>query len=124
MNILIVDDWEDIGVLLRRNIVKHLHHVKVEQVLDIPDAPQAIERLQPHIVVLDVRLPSGSGLGLIQFVKRLLPEAKVIMFTGYADLRTERSAMDLGADYFFYKSDDYEKFVETVTELIPAPHEV
>src|ERR1051326_7303728 len=113
MNILVVDDRDDIGGLLRLDMAGHFRHVRVKQVLDIPPAVDAIQRHLPEIVVLDTRLPSGSGLGLIQQIKRLLPVTTVIVFTGYADMRTENLAMELGADHFFYKADDYDKLLHT-----------
>ena len=52
------------------------------------------------MVLLDVRLPDGDGVRLLEFFRETLPDVEVIMITGYAEVDSAVEAMKMGAyDY-------------------------
>lgn len=78
----------------------------------------ALERfrtLQPEIVILDIELPDGNGLDLLQTIKRERPATRVLMFSNH-DFFRQRCTIQ-GADYFFDKSWEFEALTSTVQSL-------
>lgn len=67
----------------------------------------AIERigaLLPDVVILDLRLQSGSGMSVLEDIKKCHASIKVIVFTRYTDELCIDRCKRAGADYFFDKS--------------------
>ncbi|MBI5076600.1 MAG: sigma-54-dependent Fis family transcriptional regulator [Nitrospirae bacterium] len=57
----------------------------------------------PDTVILDLRLPDGSGIDVLKEIKKDYPEISVIVMTGYGEIDEAVSAMKLGAEYYFQK---------------------
>ena len=62
--------------------------------------------LQPDLILIDIRLASGSGLDVLRALHEhsLVPEAIKVVLTNYADAEYENLCVRLGADRFFDKS--------------------
>jgi len=58
---------------------------------------------QPDAAILDVQLPSGSGIELLRSIKEKLPDIPVIIVTGYATISVAVEAMKYGAYHFLEK---------------------
>ena len=89
----------------------------VGQADDVPLARNLVETLKPDVAILDIRMPSGSGADLVPNLKKLSPAPKVIMLTNYAYPENRKKCMDGGADYFFDKSKDFDRLLETLQSL-------
>jgi DNA-binding NarL/FixJ family response regulator len=92
----------------------------VEVIGQAERAAEAIRRirdLKPDVVVLDISIPGGSGLQVLQAVKKHNPPPLVIMLTNFAHEQYRRRCQQLGADYFFDKSSEFEKVMEVLQEL-------
>lgn len=71
----------------------------------------------PDVAIVDVRLPDGSGVGLIRDVRSGAPHVKCIVFTSFADNEAFFLAMMAGASGFVLKDTDPDELrvaVETV----------
>src|SRR5439155_19582636 len=78
----------------------------------VGDVQQARERLQINeygLVLLDVRMPSGSGLDLIALIRRISADTQIIVISGYATFDMVVEAMKLGAVDFITKPFDPER---------------
>ena len=117
MRIFIADDSE----LLRVRLVDMLSEIEgieiIGQAQDSLDAIESIEKLNPHVVILDVRMPQGDGIKVLEAIKKNLQSPKVIIFTNYPYPQYRKRYMDAGADFFFDKSTEFEKLVDTVKYL-------
>lgn len=71
---------------------------------DEQDAIEHIDALLPDVVILDVSLQSGSGIGVLQNIKEHHAEIKVMVVTYYSDEYYADRCKRAGADYFFDKS--------------------
>jgi two-component system chemotaxis response regulator CheY len=74
--------------------------------LTTADGPQGIElykKEKPDIVLLDVGLPTISGLEVLKQIKQFDPDAKIIMITGYPSSLMKEEAMSNGAFAFYEK---------------------
>ena len=118
MRIFIADDSE----LLRVRLVDMLSEIEgieiVGQAQESLDAIESIEKLNPHVVILDVRMPQGDGIKVLEAIKKNLQSPKVIIFTNYPYPQYRKRYMDAGADFFFDKSTEFEKLVDTVKYLV------
>jgi DNA-binding NarL/FixJ family response regulator len=109
VKLLIVDDSSAVyGRLLGMlGGVEHLTALSIARSLH--EAVEKGRQLCPDAVVLDVRLPDGSGLDALSAIKRDSPNTRVYIFTNQVEFRDK--AMRAGADGFFDKSLEFEALV-------------
>jgi len=120
MRIVIVDD----SVVIRQRLVRQLREMDgieiVGQADDVPAAKELVKKLKPDVAILDIRMPSGSGADLVQELKQLKPAPKVIMLTNYPYPENRKKCMDLGADFFFDKSTEFQEVVGVLRSMAPG----
>jgi DNA-binding NtrC family response regulator len=71
---------------------------------------------RPDVVLLDLWLPDGDGLGVLEQLRRL--DAAVIMLTGHGDVPTAVRAMELGAENFLTKPVDLPHLAAAVARVL------
>jgi len=117
MRVLVVDDSE----VVRSRLAEMLSVVEgVEVVGEAVDAVEALElqaRMQPDTLILDIRMPGGNGIDVLQEVKRSYPGTSVIILTNYPYDQIRSACNRLGADYFFDKSSEFEKIPQALLVL-------
>ena len=74
---------------------------------------------QCDVVILDLELRQGSGLGVLKSLATFIPALKpmVIVFSNHADEISRRVAMELGAAYFLDKTSDADKLRPLLEEI-------
>jgi CheY-like chemotaxis protein len=100
-SILAVDDDEALRVLLTTILEKEGYRVTTAI-----DGDQAIEIFQQQpfdLVLLDIMMPTISGLEVLKFIKEKSPSTKVVMLTAYSQLKVAVKTKELGADDFIAK---------------------
>lgn len=101
--ILLVDDHEVVRLGLRALLERHPHF---EVIADASTAREALERVKqysPDVVVMDIRLPGGSGIEACEEITENYPNSKVIMLTSYAEDEMLFSAIRAGAAGYVLK---------------------
>jgi DNA-binding NarL/FixJ family response regulator len=76
------------------------------------EALEAIKRLRPNAVVLDIRMPGLSGIEVLEHIKQFDPRMMVIMITNFPYPQYRDRCLSAGADYFFDKSSEFHKVLE------------
>ena len=103
LRLLIVDDHE----VVRQGLVALLERRPgFEIVAEAGTAAQAVAeaaRFEPDVVVMDVRLPDGSGIEACRDIRTARPETRVIMLTSYPDEEAVLSAIVAGASGYLLK---------------------
>jgi two-component system response regulator DevR len=103
LRLLVVDDHE----VVRQGLVALLGRREgFEVVAEAGSVAESIEqarRHQPDIVVMDVRLPDGSGIEACREIRAELPGTRVIMLTSYPDEEAVLSAIIAGASGYLLK---------------------
>ncbi|MBI4547159.1 MAG: response regulator [Ignavibacteriae bacterium] len=105
--ILVVDDDENILSAFRDFLRKERYGM-----ITASSAEEAMEHLGQHhvdLLIADVRLKAQSGVTLLMEAKRMFPNLRIIVITGYPDLVNEKDVKAFGADFFFLKPLDIEK---------------
>ena len=96
--ILIVDDDQDVGYMLRRISQKNGHHT--DQVFSLSQAMEQANRQEYDLIFLDIYLPDGNGLQSIEQFLKLPGRPEVVIITGYGDPDGAELAIKTGAwDY-------------------------
>lgn len=117
MRILIADDST---LMLERlqQMLNQLDHVEVIGVFhNGSDALDGLQRLNPDLAILDNKMPGLNGVDVIREIRKENHTVKLILLTFYSDSYYRMKAIKSGADYFFSKSDDFEKIPEVIAEL-------
>ncbi|MDA8202183.1 MAG: response regulator transcription factor [Chloroflexi bacterium] len=103
VRIVVVDDHE----VVRQGLVSLLERRKGFQVVaqagSVAEAIEAAHRYRPDLMVMDVRLPDGSGVEATREIRAALPATKVIMLTSYPAEDAVFGAIVAGASGYLLK---------------------
>jgi len=102
-------------------MISELPNVEVVGQADIAfEAINSIRQLRPSVVVLDISMPGGSGMYVLETIKKEHPGPLVIMLTNFAHEQYRQKCLQLGADYFFDKSTEFERVTEVLRQIPSA----
>jgi len=105
IRVLVVDDFE----LWRNYVVATLAKVPELQVVgtadDGADSVRMAQKLQPDLVLIDVRLPKLTGIDAAREIRKRCPDAKILFVSGEAEPEVVRAAFQAGANGYIWKSD-------------------
>jgi len=103
LRLLVVDDHE----VVREGLVSMLaRRPKFQVVAEAGTAADSIElarKFKPDLVIMDVRLPDGSGIEACREIRAEMPETKVVILTSYPDEEAVFSAIIAGASGYLLK---------------------
>ena len=103
LRLLVVDDHE----VVRQGLVALLDRREGFQVVaeagTVAEAIEQARRHQPEIVIMDVRLPDGSGIEACREIRAEFPATRVVMLTSYPDEEAVLSAIVAGASGYLLK---------------------
>jgi DNA-binding NarL/FixJ family response regulator len=101
--LLVVDDHE----VVRQGLVAMLERRPGFQVVaeagTVADAIEMARRHQPDLVIMDVRLPDGSGIEACREIRAEMPNTRVVILTSYPDEEAVFSAIVAGASGYLLK---------------------
>jgi DNA-binding NtrC family response regulator len=102
--VLLVEDKQSLRTMLR-HAIEAAGHCVIEA-RDEPEAVAVLRQGHPDLVLSDLRLPVGDGLGVLHAARDLDPELPVIVMTAYGSIQDAVSAMKQGALDFLAKPVD------------------
>ena len=116
--ILVVED-NDLNRKLFCDVLKNQGYA-VEPVADGEEALDAARRFVPNLIIMDIQLPTISGLELIEAAKadKVLRAIPVLAVTAYAGKGDEERIRDAGADGYLSKPVSIGPFMAAVRELL------
>jgi DNA-binding NarL/FixJ family response regulator len=118
MKVYVVDD----SPLVRERLVTLLSEVEGVEVVGSADNAEegiaGISMKQPDVAILDIRMPSGSGISVLEEVKKRDDSPVVIMLTNYPYPQYRKKCMEAGADYFFDKSSEFHMVTDVLSRMI------
>ena len=112
--ILLVDDHEVVRLGLRALLERHQQFEVVAEAGTARDAIEQVEKYSPDVVVMDIRLPGGSGIEACEEISEKYPDTKVIMLTSYAEDEMLFSAIRAGASGYVLKQIEGEGLVRAI----------
>ncbi|HYZ82837.1 MAG TPA: response regulator [Bryobacteraceae bacterium] len=117
LRILIADDDEPVRVSLRALLESHNYEVAGEA----PHGQAAVEeaaRLQPDVVLLDIRMPVMNGFHAARKLKAQQPETKIIFVAARDEVEYVEEAFRCGADAYVVKIAAREELAQAICAVI------
>ena len=115
--IVLADDHHSVRAGLRALLTDEADLCIVGEAGDGIDTVRLVERLQPHIVVLDLMMPALNGIEVTRQLHRRVPQSRVIILSMHANEAYVLEALSHGAAGYVLKD-------ATVVELVQAIREV
>jgi two-component system response regulator RegA len=108
-SLLLVEDDE----VFRRRLARAFSERgwEVREAADLVGALRAAEHDTPEFVVVDLRLPDGSGLEIVRRLKALDETTVIIVLTAYGSIATALDALRLGATHYLTKPADVDDLI-------------
>lgn len=78
----------------------------------VAEATNLFDTVHPQTVVLDLGLPGGCGLDVLRHIRKTKGKCRVLVLSNHTEPETRRSCNELGADYVFGKSAEFEQAIE------------
>jgi two-component system, NarL family, response regulator DevR len=103
LRLLVVDDHEVVRQGLVAMLARREGFEVVAEAGSVAEAIAMARRFEPDIVVLDVRLPDGSGVEACREIRAERPATKIVMLTSYPDEEAVLSAIVAGASGYLLK---------------------
>lgn len=110
--ILIIDDNQD----FTRSLSNTLEDYKVFSAASGVEGLEKAEKLKPHLVLLDLKMPGIGGMEVLQALKKI-GDIPVVMMTAYGKVDLAVRAMKLGAEDFLMKPIDNEKLKREINKF-------
>ncbi|WP_227762614.1 response regulator [Zhaonella formicivorans] len=118
VKILIVDDQAGVRRLIAETLKEDNYEVHLAA--SGLEALAAMQKMEPAIVLLDMKMPGMSGLEVIQEMKRLNLKSTIVLMTAYGELDMVNQAKKLGVVNFLPKPFDINEMRMMVAGLMSA----
>jgi DNA-binding NarL/FixJ family response regulator len=115
ITILVVDDHWLVRLGLTNLFANLRHFALVADASTASGAVEAARTYAPDIVIMDVRLPDGSGIEACRQIRSDNPRTRVIMLTSYADEDAVIAAILAGASGYLLKQSEPERLIAAVS---------
>ncbi len=116
IRLFIADD----SLIIREHLVTMLNGLAeveiVGQTGTVSEAIAAISTLKPNVVILDLRMPGGSGIDVLHKIKQDGVGPIVIILTNYTFAGYRQKCLDAGADFFLDKSTEFDQIPELLEQ--------
>jgi len=120
-SVLLIDDHDLIRQGLRRAFERNEDFTVVGEASNLGQGEQLVASVKPQVVVIDVRLPDGSGLDLVRKMRQHVPGLGIVVLTMYAGDEQLFSALDAGASAFVPKDAPAEDVVAAARHAAVSP---
>jgi DNA-binding NarL/FixJ family response regulator len=116
LRVFIVED----SPLIRRRIIENLQTLGGFDVIGFAEeegaAVAAIVAAKPDVVVTDIRLKEGNGIEVVRQLreKGFVPRPRIYVLSNYANAEYRLQCELVGADFFFDKSGEYDRFLDAL----------
>lgn len=113
INVLIVEDSDVVREKIKELIAEIGNVTVIGEADNKEDAIILGEKHKPDVIILDIRLSGGgTGFPVLRRLKKQLPDVVTIVISNYSAPQYKKRLVELGADYFFDKSNEFEKITQ------------
>jgi DNA-binding NtrC family response regulator len=114
--ILVVDDEDALRSVLSNELTGAGYEVATAA--DGDEAISTVQNKKFDLVLLDIKMPRVDGFAVLKFIKKGYPALKVIMLTGFADLKNAIESKKHGAEDFVSKPYDLVDLLTTIERVL------
>jgi two-component system response regulator HydG len=117
-HLLVVDDEPAARSTLALLLRKRGHHVL--EAAGVTAAAKCLAEEVVDLVVTDLRMPDGDGLDVLRAAKAHAPATEVILLTAYAEWKSAKEAIRLGALDYFEKGQEPDELYHRIDKALAA----
>jgi DNA-binding NarL/FixJ family response regulator len=117
LRVLIADDSAGVRERLVTMVSALPGITAVGQAQDGLEAVDAIRRIRPDVVILDIRMPGTNGIDVLRQLKKTQPAPRVIVLTNYSYQQYRERCEAAGADFFFDKSTEFDRIPRALDQV-------
>ena len=110
--ILLVDDEKEFVQTLSERL--QMRNMGTAVVYDGNSALAQVQRDEPEVMIIDLKMPGIDGMELLKQVKQTCPRIQVIVMTGHGSEQDKKKCMDLGAFSYMQKPVDINLLSESL----------
>ncbi len=118
ISITIIEDLPDYREALIQLILNTPNLNLLNTYGNAEDAKEELSLLKPDVALVDINLPGMSGIELIDYLRRHVPETLCMICTAYDDDEKVFNALEAGAHGYILKTTAPEKLTEAIFELV------
>ncbi|HEX3602967.1 MAG TPA: response regulator transcription factor [Steroidobacteraceae bacterium] len=85
---------------------------------DLPEGLRLLETMQPDVLLVDIGLPSGSGLALIRHAAKRTPQCNVMVITVFAEEQLVVDCIEAGATGYLLKGSSPQDIAAQIRQLV------
>ncbi len=117
IRVLLCDDHEVVREGLRTLLARRSDILVVGEAGSVAEAVAAAAKSRPDVVIMDVRLPDGTGVEACRAIREHRPETRVIMLTSYADDEALFASILAGAAGYLLKQTRGQALVDAIAAV-------
>lgn len=115
--ILIVDDASFVRTMIKNILIKNGFNV-VDEAENGAEAIEKYKELQPELIIMDIIMPEIDGIQATKEIKKLNPDAKIIMCSAVGQQDMIDEAIQAGAEDFIVKPFEAGRVIEAVKKIL------
>lgn len=117
IRLLIVDDHQLVRAGLRA-LFAHVQDIEIiGEAASVAEAVEGAARLAPDVVLMDLRLPDGTGLDACREILSSAPDIRILFLTSYSDEQAVMSTVLAGAAGYLLKDIEYRALVGAIRDV-------
>ncbi len=117
MKVIIADDSK----LIRDRIAERVKQIDsvnvVAQTTNSFETIEEIKKHKPDVLLLDIRMPEGSGINVLKYIQKNKTKIVTIVVTNYPIIQYKNKCFELGTDYFYSKATEFDEVFKLVEKL-------
>lgn len=117
ISVAIVEDNAGICEELRQILAEDSRLNCVCTCRNVQTALREVPKYSPDVIIMDIRLPDGSGIEATQRLKRLLPRSEILIFTVYEESEDIFKALEAGASGYLLKETSPEEILSSIHDI-------
>lgn len=128
INVIHADDHDILRYGIRRYLTEHEDIELVGEASNGKECIQLFKQLRPHVCMIDIEMPDVNGIEAAQAIRKMEPDAKLLILTMHSDKGTIDKAKMAGANGYLLKSSPKGEIIAAIRQLVngetlfPATH--
>ena len=114
IRVLLADDFPIVRSGIRNILEKNPQFEVVGEATNGPEALALAQQLNPDVLILDMELPSISGIDVARELRETCPNVRILALSGHDDRHYIQEVLDLGAYGYLIKDEAQDNIVEAV----------
>ncbi len=117
VRLVLVDDSEVVRLGLRTLLSPERSLSLVGEAASVAQAVPLVLQLKPHVVLMDIRLPDGTGFDACQRILSVEPQIRILFLTSVADDKLVSQAIQAGGHGYLLKEVDGQQLIQAIMDV-------